>query len=111
MYAKLGPQVSQVYCYGLRSHLSIEFHERSAIRRLIADFESALEGPISLNGPTRAIDRAQSLLEPFGSAGPLPDFNVGHQAKERAAPIGSSPCMRVVESAIAGLRQSLRHIS
>jgi hypothetical protein len=63
----------------------------------------------SIVPPARLI--AQSVPETFGIAAPLPDFNVRCQAKQSTAPVGSSPCVRVVESEISRLRQSLRHTS
>ena len=54
---------------------------------------------------------AHGVLQAKLVAGGFADFDVGEQAEHRAAPIFAAPGVGIVEAAVAGLRQALRHVA
>jgi len=108
---KFFPKLGQIHRMRCVLHLRIQFLQNRNANGAIARLKRALQTPIFPDRTTRLQDPAERFLETFCVLGPPSDFDIRQQTKKRAAPVGSSPGRRMIETAIAGLGQALRQIT
>src|SRR5450631_2703865 len=75
----------------------------------VAHRKHPLDWPVRHEATARPGDCPQRSLQADAIIGAATNFNVGQEAEERSAPIGSAPGVRMIESAITRLRQSVWH--
>ena len=102
---KLLPQLIQVDRNRLESYFSVG--QRSAARHPVAYLDRAVRWPLDLDRPARPINRAQRILKSSCVGSLFTNLDVCHQTKQRATPVGSSPGVGTIESAVAGRQANL----
>src|ERR1700744_1095786 len=75
----------------------------------IADFQSARQRPLVIDGSTSGDYGAQSSLQSLAIAGCDANLNIRYQAEESAAPVGAAPGVGAVEPLVARLGFALAH--
>ena len=78
-------------------------------RRTVTDLECARQWPIVIDSAAGGNDSAKCVLQTLAIAGSDADLHIGHQAEERAAPVGAAPGVRVVQAFVARLRFTFPH--
>ena len=92
-------------------HFLVEWDEDGDASRSVSDFQGFLQIPFLLNVSAGVEDSAQRVLQTFLVIGFLVNFDVGEQAEKRAAPIGASPGVSVVEAFVAWAGQAFGHVA
>src|SRR5208282_1654790 len=101
--AQFLPELIEVRRNGISFHPVVDLLQDRYSDRLVGNLQCARQRPLYLNASSRFQDPAHRILETHPVARALPDFDVGEQTVHSPAPIGPSPGVRKIESAISGL--------
>ena len=96
------PQCIEIHGIGLIFHFLIKRHQHRNSGSRVAGRERFLDRPIVADLPSGVQDSAQRVVEAFAVIRLLVNFNVREEAEERAAPVRSTPGVRVVEAFVTG---------
>src|SRR3954453_20275021 len=77
---------------------------------LVAFLENHADGPLIFPGAFVVHDGAKGVLQTLFILGGATDFDVSDETEEGATPVHASPCLGVIEAAIAGLWFAFMHV-
>ena len=99
--AELIPEVGEVDGHGIVFPFGVHAGEDVGAGGAVADGEGLVEGPVVVDGAALGDDGAEGVLEAFSVLGFAADGDVGHEAEERAAPVGASPGVGAIDALVA----------
>ena len=111
LHSQLLPQGREVNGVGFVAHLVIRVKQYGGSRGLVSNREGPLDLPILGDVSSSGQNPAQSVLQSLLIVRLLTNVHVRYQAEHCAAPVGTAPGWRVVQSFVVGFRLALRHIA